>query len=365
LEYPHIEQVNRYVADGDVSARRHPRLPLTIYNYTGKVTFKPPAEWDEALRDCRGLVLDDSGHIAARGFRKFWNLGQTPIPGGEFEAWEKVDGSLILSFQYDGELVCASRGSFTSEQAQFATEWFRETGQQVGLHWTTTLSEAVYPDNRIVVDYKGESGCVLLNVVGNGTGALLDWDRMLLSLDWALRGGRVAKHYGFHDNTASLPTASNSEGYVLRFMADNSLHKVKFDEYVRLHRLIFQTTTERLWEMLRDGRRSEWDGLDGLVPADLKAWGDRVLDDIAGEHALLISDALSYYQFLSHEGLTRDRKALALRMQQDAKTLPDFYSRLLPLVFLRHDGKPIDEKAWKAVRPENRKAFREDTSDAG
>ena len=58
------------------------------------------------------------GRIVARPFKKFFNLsdGRTDITG-EYEIYEKMDGSLGILFFYEGEWILASRGSFTSEQA--------------------------------------------------------------------------------------------------------------------------------------------------------------------------------------------------------------------------------------------------------
>ena len=45
-------------------------------------------------------------------------------PTSEFDVYEKMDGSLIIIFWYDGGWVVASRGSFTSEQAVAAKRIF-------------------------------------------------------------------------------------------------------------------------------------------------------------------------------------------------------------------------------------------------
>ena len=77
MKYPLLDQLNQYIAEGFATARKHPRLPLRIYNYSTRAQYNFTAEtWPQELRDARGLVLDPDGEIVARGFRKFFNLSQ-------------------------------------------------------------------------------------------------------------------------------------------------------------------------------------------------------------------------------------------------------------------------------------------------
>src|SRR5580692_3306982 len=128
VKYEHFERLPALVAEKFVSARPHRRFPLTIYNYTSKCASLKPSEWSDALQDCRGLILSADGQIVGRPFRKFWNYEQVldSIPASEpFTIWEKVDGSLGVIANYDGNLIVATRGSFESDQAQWAADWLR------------------------------------------------------------------------------------------------------------------------------------------------------------------------------------------------------------------------------------------------
>jgi RNA ligase len=116
-----LETLNRYFEDGLIYKQTHPTLPLTIWNYTEKVQYENL--FDEITIQTRGLVTDDKGNIVARPFKKFFNLEEkkhTATP--DFEVFDKMDGSCIILFNYEGEWVFASRGSFTSEQAIKAKE---------------------------------------------------------------------------------------------------------------------------------------------------------------------------------------------------------------------------------------------------
>src|SRR3954454_6699686 len=160
--------------------RRHPELPLWIHNYSQKAQFEFTAEnWPEALRDARGLILDEHANIIGRGLRKFFNLSQlTRLPEGQPEFWEKADGSLILVFEYEGRRICSTRGAFDSMQALWAERCFASNYPKfVPSPGITYCLEAIYPGNRIVVDYGGLEELVVLAALDSETG--IDRDDVL------------------------------------------------------------------------------------------------------------------------------------------------------------------------------------------
>ncbi len=111
-----LEVLEKYYNDGLVYKQVHPTLPLTIWNYAEKVQYE--GLWDEVTLQTRGLVTDDKGNVVARPFKKFFNQEEGKhTPTVEFDVYAKMDGSLGILFNYDGEWVLATRGSFTSDQA--------------------------------------------------------------------------------------------------------------------------------------------------------------------------------------------------------------------------------------------------------
>lgn len=108
--------LNKYHNEGLLYKQIHPTLPLTIWNYTEEVQYNN--KWDELTLSARGLVTDEFGTIVARPFKKFFNMEEGKhTPTQDFEVFEKVDGSLGIVFNYKGEWLIATRGSFTSDQA--------------------------------------------------------------------------------------------------------------------------------------------------------------------------------------------------------------------------------------------------------
>jgi len=150
---------------------------MWIWNYTPVCQFDNI--WDEYTTVCRGLITNQHGEILYRPFPKFFNLGQREetmlanLPAEIPQFREKLDGSLGIIYELDGLVHVATRGSFVSEQAQWATKWIQlqmRIKPESFLPRHTYLGEIIYPGNRIVVDYKGLSELVLLAVIDTETG---------------------------------------------------------------------------------------------------------------------------------------------------------------------------------------------------
>jgi len=152
------EILDAYVAEGWLMSQVHPTLPLTIYNYTQKTQYD--GHWDDVTLACRGLIVDSStGEILVRPIPKFFNYEEVPneVPLSDSEylyVQDKMDGSLGIIFNYKGEWILSSRGSFTSDQAVKGTEILKSRYKlDKFMPEVAYIVEIIYPENRIVVDY--------------------------------------------------------------------------------------------------------------------------------------------------------------------------------------------------------------------
>jgi len=120
-------------------------------------------------------------------FLRFFNWDQEEAPTLKLSdrvfVVDKMDGSLgILYPMPDGSLAVATRGSFTSDQAIWATNWIQA---YVGPNaWApdpdyTYLFEIIYPENRIVVDYGTREDITFLMKIHNETGKAVHADHSL------------------------------------------------------------------------------------------------------------------------------------------------------------------------------------------
>lgn len=265
-----------------------------LLNYTDVAVYD--RTWDAIERICRGLIIHwPSATIAARPFAKFYNLGEMAetmldnLPAEEPEATVKLDGSLGIGYWHGEEYRIATRGSFTSAQAQWATAYVRRNFDTSTFpHDTTLLFEIVYPQNQIVVNYRGEEAIYLIGAI-----TLAGYDHPYAELE------RIAAQYGFKlvsraafaDLASLLELAQQSsgvEGWVLRY--SNGLRvKVKTSEYLRLHRLISGLSPTRVRDTMlhSDGLRKLITELPEEFRAQVEFTADFIGSRVAAEEARL------------------------------------------------------------------------------
>lgn len=181
-EYLDVQKLNRHIGSGLVTARRHKTLPLTIYCYGRQAIYNHI--WDDVTTKTRGLIVDDYGEIIARPYEKFFSVDQFPALLTEAEetekqfgppvVTEKVNGCLGIFWRYGIHWGIASKGSFHSPHAEFATKWMEEhiekNGQLVFPEGYTPVFEIICQEIQPhVIKYKNDH-LVLLSLVKVETG---------------------------------------------------------------------------------------------------------------------------------------------------------------------------------------------------
>jgi RNA ligase len=334
------ELLKKMIAERLVSVQKHPEADLFIYNYTAKVQYDKL--WNEITLAARGLILDAEMNIVARPFGKFFNLeehGPGEIPQIPFEVYEKLDGSLGILYWLNGLPYIATRGSFESEQAGRANEILHGKYQHVFPKLDndkTYLFEIIYPENRIVVDYGGMNDLVLLAIIDNHTG-----HEHIADI-----GFNIVKKYDGINDLQQLKTleAANREGFVVRFQNGFRV-KMKFAEYIRLHRLVTGISNIAIWEYMRDGK--PFDELLERVPDEFYDWVMQTKQALEADFERLLAQAKTVYSRLYDD----DKKAFAIKVMDGAKPLSGILFRL-------YDGKPYEPVIWKMVKPAYSKPFK-------
>lgn len=365
------------IAHHYIRERSHPTLPLAILNYTAKTQAE--RRWTRETELCRGLIVDAStGDIVSRPFRKFFNIGERPgqaIPDETFVAYEKVDGSLGISYPAgDGRIAIATRGSFTSPQARRATDLLhrRYPGAASGMQEHpeyTFLFEIVLPENRIVVDYGATEELVLLAVVNRQTGREVPLPE-LAQTNWT-HHFRWPTTWEYPSLDAAMdavegPDFSGAEGVVVRFASGLRL-KIKREEYKRLHRIVTGLTPRRIHEMLAKDSATTIARLFIGTPEGFQDWARPIVLGLRKEHEALLTRAHAEYErimglvllelnvrpgFAFHDATTRASIQRAHFAAHATKTtIPD-------LLFSLYDGRSPSAAAWKRLRPAAADPFR-------
>ncbi|QHT65431.1 2'-5' RNA ligase [Rhodocytophaga rosea] len=320
-----------------ISVQKHPQAELYIYNYAPKTQYE--RLWTELTLLCRGLILDATSKIIARPFPKFFNLEEhqpEEIPNESFEVYEKLDGSLGILYWHNDEPFIATRGSFDSDQARKATQFLYSTyAHSIPFLQKdqTYLFEIIYPENRIVVDYGQKNELILLAILDNKTGQ----DLPLEDIGFPL----VKKYDGLHDiRQLRKLAADNREGFVVRFKNGFRV-KVKFEEYVRLHRILTGVSNQMIWEMLREDK--PLDEMLDHVPDEFYQWVKHTREKLLAEFANIETQCKQDFRMLE------DRKTTALYF---------LTCRYPGILFAMLDNRDYKPAIWKMIKPKHEKPFK-------
>jgi RNA ligase len=369
------EKLSEHVKNGYVNIQTHKSLPLRIFNYSHLAQFEKSIWGDGVIDLCRGLIVDDKDVVVARPFKKFWNLGtahapesmEENLPKCEPTVLEKLDGSLGILFQYDNYTGVATRGSFHSPQADWANEWVKMylneklKGPFRFPEDYTPLFEIIYPENRIVCKYDYE-GLVLLGFVHKATGYEMEHGA---AREIAMKNGlRIAEDHT--DKTLEDLLVSedqgNREGYVVSYHTTPTKPpvkvKIKFADYVRLHRIVTGMNPKSVWEMLSSG--GNVDALLEDTPEHFQKWLQRWRTTLVDKFYAIYDDALTIFRNRpwkrSEWGDKEYRKECALYF----KRYPSLCAPLFRL--LDNDTPGAVSTVWKMIKPKcnEQDTFRKD-----
>lgn len=346
---------------GYIRTQKHPRYPLQIAGYTEKAQFD--RAWNDVTTQCRGLIYNtDTREVLARPWKKFFNWDEGaagPIPNGPMIKSPKMDGSLGILYPIPDDderlstMAVASRGSFASEQATWATRWFLPTAMKHGfapVEGCTYLFEIIYPENRIVVDYGDFEGLVLLDVldIESGTPVWSEFDNCA----WPHKVEKTSVPGGFSDSLVH-EIKDDEEGFVLYFPAHDIRVKMKGSAYVALHRVLTQANARTVWEYLSTGKTVQDLLGDVSVPDEFYAWLRQTALTLKLKHDEIEGDCDTQFKWamakVGWERFDRDaRKEFALLIK-------DF--KYKSILFRMWDDQPYDDIIWKIIRPEATKPF--------
>jgi RNA ligase len=361
--------LNDYISRRLLVKQDHPTLPLSIYMYSRGCQYD--GLWDDVTIMCRGLVLDNDGNVIAKPFSKFWNLEENKhIPTQDFNVQEKLDGSLVIVFFYNGELVISTKGSFISDQARWAKKIMDEkyrptlltdkdvyeaTDYNYSGDELTYMFELIKKNKKIVVDYGDTEELFLLSCIHTKTGKELTYPQVKKISE--ILGCPIVKQYdGISDyNTLKDIIKDNQEGFVVKF-SNGSMCKIKGDEYIRLHRILTNISTTMIWELLST------DGDINLilerVPDEFDKWVKARVRELKyaffqiDERAGKLHDYFRYGKYGDVYPEPTKKEFAEYVMKQE--------KILRPIMFAMWDGRPYDHMIWKLIKPKWSKPFIED-----
>ena len=289
---------------------------LVLFHYTDGCTYDKV--WDEVTLNARGIVFNKvTGELVARPWPKFFNLSEmsTVIPLNDFYTLEKLDGSMGILYKYEGEYYVATKGSFTSEQALWATSWVRKNIYLDGIeNELTYLFEIIYSANKIVVNYEFE-GLVLTGVIDRQTG--YEYGVGELKACAKILNVKCAKDYSFKslDELASYckNLSSKQEGFVVTFPSTRLKVKIKGDEYLRIHKIISNLTALAFYDAWSVSERKIPDFYLEQIPEEFREFSNEMSGVINKIHNDLYNEVVKEYDIMVEDYVSKNQKPIDIK----------------------------------------------------
>lgn len=340
--------------DRYIRVNQHPTRPLRIINYTESAQYDN--EWNNVTKQCRGLIVDANNNVIARPFDKFLNYGQNQadilLLDYEVQVTDKMDGSLGIIYHLRGEgyWEAATRGSFNSDQADFANDLLRERFYgKLDPTWTY-LVEIIYPGNRIVLDYGDQKDLVLLGARNIKTGAVRLPNEVT---EWVGPRTQTFSYKTLREALAA-PQRPNAEGFVVYFPELDHRIKIKQDDYIALHKIVTGLTKRRIWESMKE-RKSLEEILD-VIPDEWHDWTMKAYWDIDTDLRGIsrsINDV--YFPYLSKASVMLYEQGIEWNVRDHRKIFAELvkdhpYKGFMFMLLSGNENKMRD-KMFDAVRP--------------
>ena len=255
---------------------------------------------------------------------------------------EKLDGSMAILFRDNGYKI-ATRGSFNSDQAIWATNYLNNNYNLINLNNNLTLIfEIIYPKNRqistLVVDYGNREDLVLLAARDRFTGEYLEFypDLFNLANKYGFSLPKVYNFAGVHSIIDEMHKIdANQEGWVAEFQ-DGSRWKFKGDRYCELHKLINGISFKNILQHMQGGTIEE---VKQSLPDEFIDEVDELVNLISSKYNEINSKINELYKLVPKDG---SRKNFAHWCRSKHRKYSGFLFSLL-------DGKDIENAVYKMI----------------
>lgn len=352
---PDFKQLDKLTKEGFIRKVISPCGRLFLYNYTDKCTYEK--KWNKHTLNARGTVYEvETGNVVAMAFPKFFNFGELSVSQQrnllkqtDFQSFEKFDGSFGLVFNYKGEWMCTTRGSFTSDQALKAAQMLKEkyNGLKQVPEWLNLRVEIIYPENRIIVDYGDREALVLLSVYDLGTNSEISLGNSYLFSNME----NCRKHvFGTIDQLieAQSKLGKMEEGFVVRF-ANGFRCKFKSAAYLKIARIISNMTPLAFWKAMTNGKVSP--SVLEEIPEEFREASDKIQSGLRLAYFKVSNEIQEDYHYAVESigginSIEESRKDLGIFIQLHGKEM-----KHPGAIFPKLLNKGLEKYIMKEIRP--------------
>lgn len=321
-----------------------PTTDLWLLNYSKSCQLNKV--WNEVTTQCRGLIIDMFETVKARPFPKFYNYEELiglgiEIPNLPFDAYEKMDGSLGIMYWVNDIPYLATRGSFTSEQAEHGTKILHTKYRNMWDRFDrnkTYLFEIIYPEDKHCIVYGPDVDDIfLLAVIDTDTGLETD------SIDNYRDVISVTKHYdGVKDwkNIRNEFDGENREGFVIRF-SNGFRMKLKYEQYFKIHFLRSMLSKKYILECMMDKKIPDIEENISQLDEENQIYYRKMMKEIQDRYDEIEKQFLSIYR---ERGILESPKEYAeWALKQKGWS---------SMIFQKEKGGDYSQIIWKIIKRE-------------
>jgi len=328
-----IDDLISLVDDGYIRKVDHPRLPLSIYNYSQKTQFE--GNWNKITRQTRGLVLDSNYKIVIRCPEKFFNQGEplaAEINLMNARISEKLDGYYIsIKLDSDWGLIVTSRGSFKNQYIDAVDKFLTD---EILLKMTPNYTYF----------------CELLQNFPGDEAIILTKHPVPKLVCWAIRDENfneiipdeecpfpIAKELSLAEAKEYLK--QKVEGVVAQDLKTFERVKIKTQYFINHHRLLSDCTKKRVWELLSSGQRIQDLDIPDEFMRQMEVWED----ELQYNHSLIFLAVKNEYEPRKH--LSDKDIALDNSLSKEMRSL---------IFTLKKRGdEALNKQIWQLIKPRN------------
>jgi len=319
--------------------------------------------WTQTNKYLRSVIYRKSDYYPlSLGFHKFTNYNENithfPVPTSLNNSIiiDKIDGSCVICSYHNNTFNIRTRGTkeYTSLQNKQDFEYvFNKKYPQIQKYLKDNsdvclLFEIVSPNQKIVLNYE-QIDLFLIGANCKLTYELksqfeLDGISSYLSI-------KRPKYYQFDDLSSllnTIRTMKNIEGCII--YSDKGLHKVKSEQYLKLHTFKSNATFKNILELYIDNNYPSFEVFKKFIidHFDWECWQmvDSIVSDIINIKINIDSNIENIKDFVYHHVKT-DQKTFAFI------AIKEYNKKYIKVVFLLRNKKQINDKIIKSLIKEH------------
>ena len=335
---------------------------LRVACYSQKAQYEKL--WNYHTLTCRGIVLEEeNGDVVGMCLPKFFNLNETEetklinLPWEQpYEIFDKVDGSLMTIFFYQGQVRFTTKCAFSTGYSLLADEYFGHELQYLYTSGIISKNITFSAEIRIPDDEESmrrvtrrDPGLYFFAAFNLDTGEELPFSYLEIMKD-LYQFNLVEKYdWDLRELSETFYSHKDTEGYVVKF-ANGLRVKFKTAWYMYLNRLLEDMETkEKAKEFVKGMIRmydndSEW----------IANMPDELYDELTELSLEVRENFTKVYEFVKELDLLVLSTVPYHRTSRMLKTsyaekIKNLNPQIKTALFLKYDGKPIDEYIWSVI----------------